>query len=208
MKQKDKLTNKVSRNKKMLTFLIGILMIGILAGSLFIIALNSSDKALIKEHLESFISITESNKLNYTESLISSLGTNLFYVIVIWLLGISVIGLPIIIFLYFAKAFILGFSISSIIYEYKLKGCLLALLYVFPHHILSILLYTFLAVYSLSLSIRISKTLLAKKTLDFKIIMKRYSMVLVISLVGAIIVSLLEVFLMPNLIRLIIPVLR
>lgn len=208
MKQKDKLTNKVSRNKKMLTFLIGILIIGIVAGSLFMVVLSSSDIALIKEHLESFMTSIESNKLNYTQSLISSLGTNLFYVIIIWLLGISVIGMPIIVFLYFAKAFTLGFSISSIICEYKLKGCLLAFFYVFPHHILSILLYTFLMVYSLSLSIRVSKTLLAKKTLDFKVIMRRYSVVLIISLIGAVIVSLLEVFLMPNLMRFVIPFIK
>ena len=208
MKTVDKLTNKVSHNKKMLTFLIGILIIGILAGSLFIVILNSADKTLIKEHLEAFITSVSTNKLDYTQSLISSLGSNLFYVIVIWLLGISVIGMPIIVFIYFAKAFILGFSVSSIIYQYKLKGCLLAFFYVFPHHILSILLYTFLMLYSLSLSIRVSKTLLAKKTLDFKIIMRRYSMVLVISLIGAVIVSLLEVFLMPNLIRFIIPIIK
>lgn len=208
MKQKDKLKNKVSRNKKMLTFLIGILVIGIVAGSLFMVVLNSADIALIKEHLETFITNIESNKLNYTESFIHSLGTNLVYVIGIWLLGISVIGIPIIIFLYFAKAFTLGFSISSIIYEYKLKGCLFAFFYVFPHHILSILLYTFLMLYSLSLSIRVSKTLIAKKTLDFKIIMRRYSVVLIISLIGAVIVSLLEAFVMPNLVRFIIPIIK
>ncbi len=119
----------------MLTFLLGILLIGILAGSLFIVMLNSSDKTMIKDYLEQFTNSVQSHKLNYGQALMSSLGTNLFFVIMIWLLGISVIGLPIMIFFYFSKAFILGFSVSSIIYQYKLKGCLLAFFYVFPHHI-------------------------------------------------------------------------
>lgn len=208
MKTMDKLKNKVTNKKKMLTFLLGILLIGILAGSLFIVMLNSSDKTLIKDYLEQFTSSVENHKLNYVQALISSLGTNLFFVIIIWLLGISVIGLPIMIFFYFSKAFILGFSVSSIIYQYKLKGCLLAFFYIFPHHIVNLLLYTFLMVYSTRLSLHISKMLLAKKTLDFKRIMARYSMVLLISVIGVVITSLFEVFVMPTCIEFILPLMK
>ncbi len=208
MKTMDKLKNKVTNKKKMLTFLLGILLIGILAGSLFIVMLNSSDKTMIKDYLEQFTNSVQSHKLNYGQALMSSLGTNLFFVIMIWLLGISVIGLPIMIFFYFSKAFILGFSVSSIIYQYKLKGCLLAFFYVFPHHIGNILIYTFLMLYSTRLSLHISKMLLAKKTLDFKRIMTRYSMVLLISVIGVSVTSLFEVFVMPTCIEFILPIIK
>lgn len=207
MKQMDKLKNKAKNNKKMVVFLMTIFIIGIIVGSLFIVILSKSDKSLIKEYLEQFLNSINGNKLNYTDALISSLGSNIFYVLLIWLLGISVIGLPIMLFIYFSKAFMLGFSISSMLFHYKLKGILLALLYVFPHQILNVLVYSFLMVYSTSLSIRIIKSLIAKKTLDFKQIMAKYGMVLIISLVGIVISSLLEVFLMPNLIKLIIGIL-
>lgn len=208
MKQLDKLTKKAKGNKKTLTFLLVLFMIGILAGSLFIVILNTTDKTLVKEYLEKFINNLETNKLNYTTSFTSALVTNIFYVIIIWLLGISVIGLPIILFLYFAKAFILGFSISSMFYHYKLKGIILAFFYIFPHHILNIIIFTFLMLYSMSLSIKISKTLLAKKTIDFKVIMSKYTVVFGISIIGVIITSILEVFLMPNLIKLILSIIK
>lgn len=207
MKQMDKLKNRAKSNKKMVVFLMTIFIIGIIAGSLFIVILNKSDKTLIKDYLEQFLNSISSNKLNYTDALISSLGSNIFYILLIWLLGISVIGLPIMLFIYFSKAFMLGFSISSMLFHYKLKGIFLALLYVFPHQILNILIYSFLMVYSTSLSIRIIKSLIAKKTLDFKQIMAKYGMVLLISLIGIVISSLLEVFLMPNMIKLIIGIL-
>lgn len=208
MKQLDKLTNKAKGNKKTILFLGIFFLIGLIAGSLFITVLNTSDKALVKQYLEKFITSLEQNKLDYVSSLTGAITTNLFYVIVIWLLGISVIGLPIILFLYFAKAFILGFSISSILYYYELKGILFAFCYIFPHHILNILLFTFLVLYSMSLSIKISKTLLAKKSLDFKLIMRKYSIVFIICTIGAIVSSLFEVFFMPNVVKLILPILK
>lgn len=201
MKQLDKLTNKAKGNKKTLLFLVILFIIGIIAGSLFITVLNESDKALVKEYLEKFIMNIHQNKLDYTTSFISSLISNLFYVMIIWLLGISVIGLPIILFLYFAKAFILGFSISSILFHYQFKGIVIAFCYIFPHHIINVLIFTLLVLYSMSLSIKISKTLIMKKSLDFRLIMKKYGMILGICLVGSIITSILEVFVMPTLIK-------
>lgn len=199
MKELDKLKVRVTSKKKIIVFLITLFVIGLIAGSLFIVILNDTDKSLVKDSMTSFITNIQNNKLNYKDALISSLGSNLFYVILIWLLGISVIGVPIILFLYFSKAFMLGFSISSILYQYKLKGSLIALFYVFPHHIISIFIYTLLLIYALRLSMRLSKTILSKKSIDFKVIMKQYLSILMIVIIGTIISSLLEVFVMPHL---------
>lgn len=207
MKQMDKLKTKAKAKKKMVVFLMIIFIIGLISGSLFIVILSKADKSLIKEYLEQFLTSINNNKLNYNSAIISSIGSNVFYVLLIWLLGISVIGLPIMLFIYFSKAFMLGFSISSMLFHYKLKGILLAFLYVFPHQILNIFIYSFLMLYSTSLSIRIIKSLLAKRTLDFKQIMAKYGMVLVISLIGITISSFLEIFLMPTLIKLLLSIL-
>ncbi len=62
--------------------------------------------------------------------------------------------------------------------------------------------------YSTRLSLHISKMLLAKKTLDFKRIMTRYSMVLLISVIGVSVTSLFEVFVMPTCIEFILPIIK
>lgn len=207
MKQLDKLTNKAKGNHKKIFFLIFFFFIGLVAGSLFITILNSSDQELTKESLEKFFSTIQQNKINYVQAFTSSFFMNLFYIVVIWLLGISIIGLPIILFLYFAKAFIMGFSISSILFHYHAKGILIAFIYIFPHHIINILLFSLLVLYSMNLSIKISKTLIAKKSLDFKLIIRKYSIIFLICFIGIIITSLLETFVMPTLIKFILPIL-
>lgn len=208
MKAMDKLKNTIVFNKKMIICLIGIVLVGIITGSLLVAVLNESDKNLVIKYIENFISSIENNKLDYINSLKNSLISNVSLIIVIWLLGISVIGVPIITFLYFCKAFIIGFSLSSIIMCYKAKGCLVSFLYLFPHQIINILMLTILMTYALSLSFKIISSFFQKKTIDFKVIMKKYSTILLFSLIICILSSVFEVFAMPRLIKLVIPLIK
>ena len=137
----DKFRNNFKTNKNMIIFLCIIGIIGIVVGTILNIALNADDSKLVSDYLNNFIYNIQNDGLDYKGSLINSLISNLGYIIFIWLLGISVIGLPITVFLFFSKTFVLGFSISSIIVNYKLKGCLLALSYVFPHLIINIFIW-------------------------------------------------------------------
>ena len=208
MKIMDKLKNAIVINKKMIICLIVIVLVGIITGSLLVAVLNESDKNLVTEYINTFFNNIKDNKLNYIDTLKNSIISNMSLIIVIWLLGISIIGVPIITFLYFCKSFILGFSLSSIIMHYKIKGCLIAFLYIFPHQIINIIMLTILMTYALSLSFKLISSFFKKKTIDFKIIMKKYLVILLFSLLISIISSLLEVFLMPKLIKMVIPLIK
>lgn len=208
MKIVDKLKNTIVINKKMIICLIVIVLVGIITGSLLVAVLNESDKNLVTEYINTFFNNIKDNKLNYIDTLKNSLISNISLIIVIWLLGISIIGVPIITFLYFCKSFILGFSLSSIIMHYKIKGCLIAFLYIFPHQVINIIMLTILMTYALSLSFKLISSFFKKKTIDFKIIMKKYLVILLFSLLISIISSLLEVFLMPKLIKMVIPLIK
>ena len=137
MKIMDKLKIKVKLDKKILLFLLILLIIGITVGSIFVTILNQSDKSLVNEHLNDFLNSVEGNKLDFSLALKNNLVSNILYVLIIWLLGISVIGLPIIIFMFFSKTFILGFSVGAIISTFKTKGILFSLIYTFPGQVIS-----------------------------------------------------------------------
>ena len=111
-------------------------------------------------------------------------------------------------FLFFTKSFILGFSISSIILNYKLKGCLLSFIYIFPHHIINIFLLILLVIYAFAFSIKIINALFNKQTIDFKLITNKYLTVLVITIIGILITSLIEVFITPLIIKLLLPIIK
>jgi stage II sporulation protein M len=200
-KQMDKLKNKTTSNKKIIVFLVGLFLIGLIAGSIFITIISKSDQALVKEYIKEFVNKADKNKLNYLEALKNASLSNGLFIVIVWLLGFSIIGIPIVIFMYFSKAFILGFSLSSFILQYKFKGLLLALIYFFPHHVVNILAYTLIMIYSLKISFILINSIIKKKTISFKAIMNRYLIVFAVSIGMVIVASLYECFVVPFLIR-------
>ena len=199
----DKL--KIKINKKIFVFLFVLMLMGIIAGSIFTTILNGSDKELVINHLNEFIDNINNNRLDYLFALKNNLITNISYVMLIWLLGISVIGLPIIIIMFFTKCFILGFSVGAILTTFKLKGILVSLVYVFPGQVISLLFLLLLMMYSMSFTFKMIYAILKKKSIDFKLIMNKYFKILLIVLGVIILMSLCDTYLMLRLIKLLIP---
>ncbi|MEG2847907.1 MAG: stage II sporulation protein M [Bacilli bacterium] len=204
-KTMDKLINGLRINRKMLIFLISLALIGVIVGSIFVIILNNTDKTLIKDYLQTFLNNINDNKLNYLEALKNISISNYLYAGIIWLLGISIIGLPIIIFMYFMKCFMLGFTIASILINFKLKGIVLAFLYVFPHHIINLIIYTLLLSYAITLSLKIIEAVLKKKSINFKLIVNKYLMILITSMILITLTNFFEIYITPILIKIILP---
>ena len=202
MKNLFKIINaEFKKNKKIFIFTSILLLIGFISGTFFITILSSEDKKIVGETISNYFLQIKSNRVDIIYTLRTSLTTNLLYIIFIFLLGISLIGLPIVIFLIFVKSFILGFSISSIIFKYKISGTLLSLGYIFPHHIINLIIISFLGVYSIKVSIYLLKLIISKKQINFKVIIKKYFGVLIICFILSIISSLLETFISPNIIK-------
>lgn len=195
--------NSIIKQKKLYRIIITLMVFGIISGILFIFFISKESKTKALVSIKNFFALMNtSTGINYGKSLLNTLVNNIGYVLLIWLLGISIIGLPITIVLAFMKSFIVGFSISSIISCYKAKGILGAFLYVFPHQIIILFIYLLLSFYSISFSIKLFKSLFLKQTINFRVVMQKYIKILLISLIGIIIVSLYEVFISTYFIKL------
>lgn len=195
--------NSIIKQKKLYRIIITLMIFGIISGILFIFFISKESKTKALVSIKNFFDLMNtSTGVNYGKSLLNTLVNNIGYVLLIWLLGISIIGLPITIVLAFMKSFIVGFSISSIISCYKAKGILGAFLYVFPHQIIILFIYLLLSFYSISFSIKLFKSLFLKQTINFRVVMQKYIKILLISLIGIIVVSLYEVFISTYFIKL------
>lgn len=198
-----KAKNSIMNQRKLYLFLIGLIIVGLISGILFLFAINDTDKSLVLDNLTSFFTgIKNGQGINYGASLINSLLTNIIYILLIWLLGISIIGLPIILIIVAIKTFIIGFSISSIVSIYGFKGVIGSICYIAPHQLLFIFLLLLLSFYSVSFCIKLFKYLFLKQSINFKLAMQRYLKVLIISIGIGILSSLLEVFVSTYLIKL------
>lgn len=204
----SKVKNKVKLDKNLLLFFIILLFIGVVVGSIFVVMLNKTDQNLIQEYLNGFLDNIQNNKIDYWLVLKNNLWNILLFISIIWLLGISVIGLPVVVIMFFTKAFILGFSIGSIIFTYKLKGILFALIYIFPGQVISLIACLILAMYSVSFSMKLIYVLVKKKSIDFKYVINRYLFIFLVTLTVVVLMGLYDTYIMPILVKSIISMIR
>lgn len=197
----DKLKKLIRYDKKIMTFLNIIAIIGIITGSIFVVILNKSDKSLVMTSIKDVFNNLQNNNVNYLLTLKNTLFANSLFAFIIWIIGISVIGVLITILIIFYKSFTLGFTIASIIYTYSLKGTVLSLLYIFPHLLINILLFLYLGSYSIKLSIILIKSIFRKENLNFKEFLNSYLKVLGISLLFIIISGFYETFIAPYILK-------
>ena len=203
-KKKTKLSNIILPSKKINYFVITILLFGIISGSIFLIVLNDTDKSNAILQIETFISNIDSNKIDNGLALKNSLIINYIFVGLIWGLGLSIIGVIFNIFLTYIKGFIIGFSISSIFLTYKYKGILMGLLYIFPHQIINIMVVCILSIYSIMFSHNLLTIIVSKNSKKNRSMLKKYVIILIFGVIASFISSILEVYMFPNLLKVII----
>ena len=186
-------------NKLLLILLIGTI-ISFILGCLFISIVDNNGRSLIKESINSYFDGIFDGKTNYINGLYTILPRNIFTNIIIWLVGISIVGIIIVSCLLLFKSFLVGFSLSSIIYTYGFKGILISIIYMISE-VINLFIIFLLTYYSISFSILLFNYLFRKKEYNRRIIMKRYIKIFIICLGITILNSLISIFLRPNLLR-------
>lgn len=186
------LKNYYRVNKKYFVFITIIFFIAIMSGSIFTLTLNDTDTNIVSEFFSNYLE--NINKVNYINSFVNSLISNIFVVMIIWLLSYSIIGLPIIILIFFYKSFIIGFSISGIIINYKIKGLLMAFLYIFPHQILFILALLYLLVFSVIMSINLFYAVFKHENIRFS---SNNNLIIIFASIITLLCSIYDSFILP-----------
>jgi stage II sporulation protein M len=188
------------KKRKLLVVLLFISVISFIIGSLFISILSDGNQVLVKESIISYFNGIKTGDFTYLKSLYSILSSNLILALFIWIMGISIIGVLLVILLLIYESFITGFSLVSIIYTYGFKGILSCFIYMIPEVINLFVLFV-LSYYSISFSILLFNYLFRKKDFNRKIIVFRYLKFLIISLGILIVSSFISVFVIPNILK-------
>lgn len=147
-------------------FVAVLFLMGVVFGALMVNALTLEQQQDLSRYLgDFFISVNEGGEsfqpLTYWE--VAAL--HLKWLGLIWLLGLSVIGLPGILILDFLKGVLIGFTVGCLVGQFTWKGLLFALVSIAPHNLVVIpaLLIASVAAVSFSLGIIRSRVLLNRK---------------------------------------------
>ena len=193
--KKQGIKHELKKNKYKYIFLFTIVILGIITGIILSNIISYNDKKEIGESISNYILNLKAHNLNYLSNLINSLSINFIYVILIFILSLSIIGIIFNPFILYFKSFIVGFSIGIMINIYGYAGILLGIFSVFPHEFINLLMYLFLSFYGIKLSINLFLLIFSKKQFNFSLYMKKFLKVICASSIILIISSLYETFL-------------
>jgi len=191
------------KKNKVLLLLVLLTIIIIIIG-IFIPAIlpNKVNKEINLNIKNLVIQIKEKEQLSNTTPYITFIG-NIISTLIIWSLGISIIGIPIIIFYYGLKSLYLTVEIILLLKNISQSNILFILIYSISSLIYLSILFI-LVYYACNYSIILIKSLFMKKEYKIKKITYNYFKILIITIILITVYSLIEIFVIPKLLRLVI----
>lgn len=185
------------KRNKLFTSLLLITVIILLIGILLPGVIDKSIKDNISNNIIKMISDLKTNRVGVLTNFKNTLFSNYSNIIIIWLLGISIIGIPIILFLYIMKVLLLGLELTFLLINIKSYSIIFIIIYLIPI-IFNILVLFFLVYYSLTYSIILIRLLFLKKEYNLKLINRRYIKIFIVCLILSLLSTLIEVLLLPK----------
>lgn len=203
-----KYTNTIRRifpNKKTNIFVVIILFLGLISGAIFANIIGLNDKAQVTDKIKLFIDNIHTNSIDSILAFKNSISINLIYIIIIFILGMTLIGIIFNIFILFIKSFIIGFTLASFIITYSYKGLILSASYLLLGQLLFIIVLILLTIYSITFSFKLLKVIFkSPNNNELPKYLKNYCLILILSIIISLLASLCEVFIFPSLIKLLI----
>lgn len=118
-------------------FVSVLFLMGIVFGALMVGALTLEQKQDLSRYLGSFLqTVTLGGDHIPKPGLLESFGLHFKWMALIFLLGISVVGLPLVLVLNFLKGMLVGFTVGVLVTEYSWKGIALAFVSIVPQNLL------------------------------------------------------------------------
>ena len=200
MKLINLIMNDLKKDKSIYVSLLIALLISFIFGMFFITILSSTDKVTLKEYITNFFASIKQGKII---SLYKTLINNNLGILITAILAFSVVLFPLVIVIIFYKGFTLAFTITSLIYTFKIKGIILAIVYVFPSLIFNLVFYFIMCYYSFKLSLILFNKVINKDTANINKFLKKYLVIILICIVFVSLFSLYDTYLLPSLIKLV-----
>lgn len=131
------MTSKHIKNFLLLYFIVLIFFIaGISAGAFTVDALGAEQKGELVSYFQGFFKVLNKEPVCSGAVFRQSLINNLQFIILIWFLGITVVGALFILILVGVKGFIIGFSVGFLAEEMGFRGLIFALASILPQNLL------------------------------------------------------------------------
>ncbi len=201
-KIKQALAGYIKDNMVLYITVLILFLIGIILGIYAVLVLQQSQVAELKEYLDIyFYGLSDNATLNQTQIIGSSLVQNLKMLSILWLLGITMFGIPAAIGLLVLKGFTLGFTINFLFTEFSFGGLFFALSATIPQNIFIIPAFLTAGVASLSFSLLHIQSKIKKRRFHFWQNLWNYTALFIVLALFIVAGSFAEAYITPVFIR-------
>ncbi|MBO3400054.1 stage II sporulation protein M [Clostridium perfringens] len=197
------LMESLKENKITFLWVLLFFLVGIVLGSYTVYYMSDFNRVEITTYFNNFLEFLGGNSVAYTSILVDSIKSILPMVVIIVLLGYTAVGTPIILMMDLAKGYVIGFTFSLIVSMLGSKGIMLVLSGLMLQNLIFIPIIMLISV----LAIRHSATKLKmgvsrdRVKLDVSRAYLNFQGLLSLIIISGI---LIETYISPNLIRLVI----
>ncbi len=190
-------------------FVSVLFVMGVVFGALMVNALSLEQRQDMTQFLGSFFHmIDQGGELQGKSYFQQAFSTHLKWILLIWVLGLSIIGLPFILVLDFLKGVFLGFTVGYFVGQLSWKGMLFALVSIAPQNLFIVPIIIICSVAGISFSMYLIKNLfLKKKGEPLSNVFLNYTLLTLGSIILLFGVSLFEAYITPNLMKWVTPML-
>jgi len=152
------LQKHVKNNLNIYFFMLLAFVIGVSAGAFTVNGLSAVQSDELFNYFQGFLQLMDNQKIDSNELLKIAFIENIKLVVILWVLGVSIIGIPFIFIIVGIRGFITGFSSGFIVKTMGFKGVLFTLLTLVPKEIIIIPCIIALGVSGVNFSLSIIKS--------------------------------------------------
>ena len=145
-------------------FVVVLFLMGVIFGAVIVNSLNLTQKEDLFYYLTQFFGQAAAGEAaSSSEVFIQSFLHNCKLIGLIWILGISIIGLPVILILVFLKGMTVGFTVGFLVNQMGWDGFVLSFVSILPQNLVIIPVYIVMAAMSLIFSLKMVRNQFMKR---------------------------------------------
>ncbi|WP_100398458.1 stage II sporulation protein M [Bacillus sp. FJAT-44742] len=196
----------IEEHRSLYLFVTVLFLMGIVFGAIVVNSLSLTQKHDLYMYLNQFFGqVSEGSYATASDMFKQSFSHYAKYAGLMWLLGLSVIGLPFILLLLFLKGIVVGFTVGFLVNQMGIPGFAMSFVSVLPQNLIVVPVYIFVAAISLAFSLKLIRHQFLKTNYEpiFPMFMKS-CLYMGVSLMLLAFASSIEAFLSPSLMKIII----
>ncbi|MFZ0444687.1 MAG: stage II sporulation protein M [Bacillus sp. (in: firmicutes)] len=184
-------------------FVVVLFLMGVIFGAIVVNSLTFSQKEDLAYYLSQFFGEVSNGKVAASKDVFAqSLFDNSKFIGMMGILGISIIGLPVILIVLFMKGLVIGFTVGFLVNQMGWNGFLLSFVSVLPQNFIIIPVFIITATIAVSISLKMIRRQFMKKISEPILpLLGRYALVFVVAGLFLVIAALFEAYISPSLMK-------